>query len=69
MQKFWTWLRMRFLPEWARRQLEAENKDLTRQLANAQAEVQRLEAYIQGMHDGLRKQRGVVIHNGEGAYQ
>lgn len=67
MRRFYTWLRLRFLPEWARQQLLDENKELHRQLADAKHEVARLEAYIQGMHDTLRRQKGVVIHNGEGA--
>ena len=65
--RFYTWLRLHFLPEWARRQLMEENQRLVRQLAELQQENQRLESYIEGMQDGLRRQRRVIIYNpGEG---
>jgi len=67
IKRFYTWLRLRFLPEWARRQLMEENQRLVRQLAELQQENQRLESYIEGMQDGLRRQRRVIIYNqGEG---
>ena len=44
-----------------------ENQRLVRQLAELQQENQRLESYIEGMQDGLRRQRRVIIYNqGEG---
>ncbi len=67
IERFYTWLRLHFLPEWARRQLMEENQRLVRQLAELQQENQRLESYIEGMQDGLRRQRRVIIYNqGEG---
>lgn len=67
IKRFYTWFRLRFLPEWARRQLIEENQRLARQLAELQQENQRLESYIEGMQDGLRRQRRVIIYNqGEG---
>lgn len=53
-QRFWEWLRTGFLPEWARRQLCEENRELRRQLEASHQDVQRLEAYIQGMQTALR---------------
>lgn len=67
IKRIYTWLRLHFLPEWARRQLMEENQRLVRQLAELQQENQRLESYIEGMQDGLRRQRRVIIYNqGEG---
>ena len=63
MKRFFEWLRLRFLPEWARRQLLEENSRLTRELDEARREIDRLESYIEGMQDGLRRQRRIVINN------
>lgn len=63
MRRFYAWLRLRFLPEWARQQLVEENRRLTRELAEAKAEIDRLQSYIAGMQDGLRRQRRIVINN------
>lgn len=62
MKRFYTWLRLQFLPEWARRQLIEENQELTRKLADAKQEISKLESYIEGMRDVLRRER-VVIKN------
>lgn len=63
IKRFNVWLRERFLPEWARQQLVEENEKLRKRLAEERREIRRLEAYIRGLHDGLRRQRQVVIHN------
>ncbi len=63
IERFYTWLRLRFLPEWARQQLLEENQRLNRELAEARQEIERLESYIEGMQDGLRRQRKIVINN------
>ncbi len=62
MKRFYTWLRLQFLPEWARRQLIEENENLVRKLADAKQEIAKLESYIDGMRDVLRRQR-IVINN------
>ena len=66
IKRFNVWLRERFLPEWARQQLVEENEKLRKRLAEERREIRRLEAYIRGLHDGLRRQRQVVIHNHAG---
>lgn len=66
IKRFNVWLRERFLPEWARQQLVEENEKLRKRLAEERREIRRLEAYIQGLHDGLRRQRQVVIYNHAG---
>ena len=63
MKSFFAWLRLRFLPEWARRQLMEENSRLTRELDEARREIDRLESYIEGMQDGLRRQRKIIINS------
>lgn len=62
MKRFYTWLRLQFLPEWARRQLIEENENWVRKLADAKQEIAKLESYIDGMRDVLRRQR-IVINN------
>ena len=56
IKRFNVWLRERFLPEWARQQLVEENEKLRKRLAEERREIRRLEAYIRGLHDGLRRQ-------------
>lgn len=53
------WLIDRFLPMWAKQTVLQENRELKRQNQCLQQEVQRLDAYIAGLHRGLRatKQR------------
>lgn len=54
------WLRERFLPEWARRQLLEENAELYARLEKTEQTVLRLEAYLQGMQEGLRWQKRIL---------
>ena len=54
---FFGWLRRNFLPEWARDQLMRENQMLRRELEHKERDVERLEAYIQGMHAAMRARR------------
>lgn len=49
MHKFKEWFRRRFLPEWARDQLMRENAALRAREDQLTREIERLEAYIQGM--------------------
>lgn len=48
------WLIDRFLPMWAKQTVLQENRELKRQNQCLQQEVQRLDAYIAGLHRGLR---------------
>ena len=52
------WLIDRFLPMWAKQTVLQENRELKRQNQCLQQEVQRLDAYIAGLHRGYR-QRGI----------
>lgn len=53
-KRFYQWLQTQFLPEWARRQLMQENKELRLRLERTEQNVLRLEAYIQGLQEGVR---------------
>ena len=53
MHKFREWFRRRFLPEWARDQLMRENAALRAREEQLTREIERLEAYIQGMQAGV----------------
>ena len=66
MKGFKGWLCRRFLPEWARESLVEENKRLQGQLAEARAEIAKLNAYLDGREAGLRSQRRIVINNNAG---
>lgn len=54
MHKLKEWFWRRFLPEWAADQLMRENAALRGQLDRKEREIERLEAYIQGMQAGVR---------------
>lgn len=57
-KKIYEWLYNRFLPEWARRQLMQEHRALQLQMEQKEQTILRLEAYIQGLQEGMRlKQR------------
>ncbi len=48
------WLTDRFLPMWAKETVLQENRQLQRQNERLQQEIDRLDAYIAGLHKGLR---------------
>ena len=54
MQGIKTWFFRRFLPEWAADQLMRENAALRARQERLDREIERLEAYIQGMQTALR---------------
>lgn len=66
MKRLKGWLCRRFLPEWARESLVEENKRLQGQVAEARAEIAKLNAYLDGLEAGLRSQRRIVINNNAG---
>ncbi|WP_289599492.1 hypothetical protein [Allofournierella massiliensis] len=61
--KEWFW--RRFLPEWARDQLLRENAALRSQLERKDREIERLEAYIQGMQAGVRARNRLAARSWE----
>lgn len=54
MHKLKEWFQRRFLPEWAADQLMRENAALRAREDRLNREIERLEAYIQGMQAGVR---------------
>lgn len=65
IKKIKEWFLGRFLPAWAKdtvladnRRLQAENEKLLLQLAEK-------DAYIEGLHAGMKNQRRIVINTGE----
>lgn len=65
MRKMKEWFRRRFLPEWARDQLMRENAALRSQLERKDREIERLEAYIQGMQAGVRARNRLAARSWE----
>lgn len=65
MHKWKEWFWRRFLPEWARDQLLRENAALRSQLEKKDREIERLEAYIQGMQAGVRARNRLAARSWE----
>ena len=66
MSRLKRWLYERFLPAWCRDDLMAANKRL-QETVDAQAqEIERLNAYIDGMQDAMIRQSRIIIKGKEG---
>lgn len=65
MHRMKEWFRRQFLPEWAREQLLRENRALRGQLEKKEREIERLEAYIQGMQAGVRARNRLAARGWE----
>ena len=48
------WLQNRFLPMWAKETVLRDNRFLQQENAQLQQKIRQLEAYIDGLHRGLR---------------
>lgn len=61
------WLQNNFLPMWAKETLLVENRRLERENRALQQKNKELEAYIQGVQNGLRagKRISIVNHGGQ----
>lgn len=66
MKKIKKWLQERFLPMWAKESVMADNKRMSLRIRELEHELQQKEAYIAGLEAGMRAQRRIIIHNGEG---
>lgn len=64
IRRFRKWLLERFLPTWAKESVVRENEALRHQLMERNQEIERLNAYIEGLEAGIRAQRRIVINNG-----
>lgn len=65
MKKIKNWLFNRFLPMWAKETILRDYKNLERENEELRKKVAELEAYINGLHAGMRNQRRIVINTGE----
>ena len=63
MKRFKTWLYDKFLPMWAKETLMEDNKRLLNVNQELSQEIQRLQAYIDGLERGIKAQRKTVINN------
>ena len=65
MHKLKEWFWRRFLPEWARDQPLRVSGALRSQLEKKEREIERLEAYIQGMQAGVRARNRLAARSWE----
>ena len=64
MKRLRKWLIEKFLPIYLREKLMEENAALRKRIADLETENERLNAYIDGLENGIRAQRRIVINNG-----
>ncbi len=65
MKKLREYLINRFLPAWCREELLEENKKLRQKVERQAEEIDRLNAYIDGVTDALRRQPRIIVNGGE----
>lgn len=65
MNKFKNWLINRFLPMWAKETVLRDLKSTKDENEVLRQKIAELEAYIQGIHAGMKNQRRIVINTGE----
>lgn len=65
MKKLREYLINRFLPAWCREELLEENKKLRQKVERQAADIDRLNAYIDGVTDALRRQPRIIVNGGE----
>ena len=58
------WIIDKFLPAWCREELLGENRRLDARIKAQAAEIDRLNAYIDGMHDAMRRQQKITVQGG-----
>lgn len=63
MGKIKAWFFRRFLPEYCRQALVEENTRLKEQLKEKENELKALRSYVEGLLDGTKALRKVVIQN------
>jgi cell division septum initiation protein DivIVA len=65
MRKFKRWLIQRILPVWAREELLKEIEQLREENERLRQKVALRDEYIDGLRDGIRHQRRIVVNAGE----
>ena len=66
MNRFKKWLVERILPVWAREAMLSEIDKLNKQVDDLRKEIMRKDAYIDGLENGIRSQRRIVINTAGG---
>lgn len=64
MRKFKRWLIEHFLPAWAKETILKENEELRQSVAELRQQVTELNSYIDGLQDGIKAQRRIIITTG-----
>ena len=67
MSKIKKWLYERYLPAWCRDDLMEANERLRKKVLDQKQEIERLNAYIDGMQDAMIRQSRIIIRGKEAA--
>ena len=59
------WIINKFLPAWCREECLNEIEHLHTKVNNQAAEISRLQAYIEGMRDALRRSPRITVNGGK----
>lgn len=65
MRKIKNWLYNHFLPLWAKETVLAENKKLQAENERLYEQLAEKQAYIDGMHAGIKSVRRITVNMGE----
>lgn len=57
------WLIDRYLPIWAKETVLSDNRALRRENEKLKQQLKEQEAYVQGIHNGLRAGKRITIFN------
>ena len=58
------WIVERFLPMWAKETVLSDNRRLIDENLRLRQKNSQLQAYIDGVHTGIRTAKRITIHNG-----
>lgn len=65
IRKIKHWFFNRFLPAYLKDLLLVENEKLYQRVADLERQLKEKDAYIDGLQDGIKSQRRIVINAGE----
>ena len=65
IRKIKYWFFNRFLPAYLKDLLLVENEKLYQRVADLERQLKEKDAYIDGLQDGIKSQRRIVINAGE----
>lgn len=65
IRKLKEWFLGRFLPAWAKETVFADNRRLQKENEDILIQLAEKDAYINGLHVGMKNQRRIVINTGE----